>query len=689
MNKQLRTLPYNLLSWEEFEALCFDYLCEKYGEEHCSNYGERGQKQHGFDFYVRNPGVDKYRLFQCKKVESFTGGDLNQAIKLWEKGDWHERTEAFVIFSSNALGNTSFADEFESQKSRIIKTGITLEKIGSPELDNFFRDKPVLVERSFGEHWPFEFCTFFSLKRYRDGHIPAFDFKKKIYPPVNFYIKRRLTIPPAIDKFEDYTFHNTTDLYSYIEGCFAEFRPCKILLKAEAAFGKSKEMENIAYQYSTNDQGIYPVLIWLKNFKGDLESYVTTFYKNWRDLPPDRLLLLFDGLDEVPADVYNSFIVDFNNFLQANGDIHIIASIRKNFYTDKIGKGIDPANKLTELTLNDLDDTDIKSYTLERLPDRQLRKSFERFIQRPWLKDIIQNPFYLSGLTELFIAGAQDLPKNKADLIRDIIINKTSNDRDKFGKELPISRLMVMASTMAMFLTLTGRNSIELAELKRFPPVDIEDLRRCSLFRVNESGKETTIQFDHNNFQEYLAAEKLSGLEWGKLAPIIFYLDGGMVLKPKMMNTVNYLFTLMPIASERFVTLLEKIKEANVSVLLQFEKEKIAVRTRTLIFKNIILKGKSDRIYYLSADYRLEELCDFVNYSEEAFTFLLDELEAGPESNHRICLLDIIHFYRQTLISERSRTRLISLVNGLILTPGLEYEVYDRLIDILTQYRFF
>jgi hypothetical protein len=47
-------LPFDRLTWENFERLCFRLVQREADVEHCQIYGERGQDQQGIDIYARS-----------------------------------------------------------------------------------------------------------------------------------------------------------------------------------------------------------------------------------------------------------------------------------------------------------------------------------------------------------------------------------------------------------------------------------------------------------------------------------------------------------------------------------------------------------------------------------------------------------------------------------------------------------
>jgi hypothetical protein len=681
------TLPYHQLSWDIFENLCVRLLSAVHGTENISKYGTKGQKQSGFDILVRYPATGRYQLYQCKKVQKFDGADLRKAIEKWENDKWYAVTDRLVIFSSDELVNIGFIDEFELQKRRLAADNIEISKLGSNEIDLALKAFPDIVEEFFGPTWRDKFCLAGDTSQ--TGIYASLTTPKKEYSEVPHYIERKLVYSnKKVDIFSGQYREVLISLFSCIETALFNGEPTKIILKAEAASGKSKELENLAFRYTNDEKRIYPVLVRLVNFKSDLPAYVTSFFKDWNKLPPQNVLILFDGLDEIPSAYFDDFIKEFNLFLQANSRLNIVASIRTNVFTSDIGNGIDDENKLKPMYLNDLTIWEISDYLKKRLTNTQLQR-FDKFRQRKWVHELIYNPFYLSSMVDLFLNDENALPKNRTQVIDKIIQYKISRDKDKYGVKIPVDELMKFADKLALYLTLTGNNAIPENKLPEFTSLPTGDVFRCGLFKVDDMGAGNIIQFEHNNFQEYLAAQKLSALSWDDMDNILFHNTGAPMLKPKMFNMANFLFTILPTESASFQLLFEKIKVIKASILLQFERDKVSVDLRLQIFKNIILSGKAEGIYYLSGDFTGMDLCDFINYSSEGFTFMLHELETADKVNHLYCLLDMIYYYQQTRVTSDGKKNLLRLIKRIVKTKGYDYAVYDRAIDILTIYRFF
>jgi len=90
-------LPFERLHWEDFEKLCLRLVRLEADIEHCALYGRRGQSQHGIDIFARKALGDKYRVYQCKRVESLDKGKIEAAVGAFLNGKWAGKSESFVL----------------------------------------------------------------------------------------------------------------------------------------------------------------------------------------------------------------------------------------------------------------------------------------------------------------------------------------------------------------------------------------------------------------------------------------------------------------------------------------------------------------------------------------------------------------------------------------------------------------
>lgn len=520
------------------------------------------------------------------------------------------------------------------------------------------------------------------------GYDELSTFSEPKYKAVSEYIERRYATPGSKLLLFDWIGDSSAKRLSLIEMIEANLQSkvsTRLLIRADAAMGKSKELENAAHYFSDLKKGILPVVVYLKNFDGELDTFISGFQKQWQRVKPRQLLLLFDGIDEIASELLERFIRNFNLFLQRNQAINVIATIRANFNSQDIGAAIDSDRKLQELRLGFITDYDISWYINKRLNPANISR-FEVYRQNNWVHDLIYSPFYLANIIDLIIDGETQLPTNRAGLIECFIQIKNQKDYGKYGDKINIAQINHFADKLALYLTLTGKNALRSGELNKLTELSLAEIRRSSLFRIEQVEFESYIAFDHNNFQEYLAAKHLRSLPWKQLEMILFHEVMPTLLKPKMANTVNFLFSMFDTDDPILQILIEKLISDNQATVLKFEREKINRNERLTIFKRITDKGFREKIYWLGGDIRANELVFFVEYSEKSLNLLTERLANATEHYTILCLFDLINQYPKGALDGDAETALLDKITSIVNAPEGVLDHIERGMEALIHF---
>jgi hypothetical protein len=681
-------LPFADLPPRRFEQLCLKYCYKTYGMDRCTLYGYPGQKQYGLDILVQDE-AEKYILYQCKRVAEFTGTDLAEAIKVFQEEKhqhkWHAHTSEFVLFSSNELIDTSFIEEFEKQRKLLHLAGIILRKLGSGEITELIKNDVEIIYEFFGEQWVKGFIKPEVYEPYLSGLVKLPE--KKVYPEVRDYIPRSLTNPEKANQSLGYTFYDAQPLTAYLKEKHAENKPARVIIRSDAGLGKSKELDYLAYVYSNNGK-LYPIIIRLKLYQGDLEKLIGAFYEYWTQLPKQRLLLLFDGLDEVPNNFLDVFLQQFNLLLQQYDRANIIVTARSSFSVKSVGDGVDERSLLKPQYLKPLERWEVEKYQADRGLSLAEIKKFDGLCHDRRLTDLLNNPFYLKNLIDLYQHPTLKFPNDRANAIAQIIALKMEEDRVKFPSMPPADRYLLFGKKLAVYLTLTGRNSLTENYLIKLTTLSITEIRYCSLFSCEENDRAISVYFEHNNFQEYLTASHLKELEWPDLQKLLFHEPAYLILKPRLVNTANYLFTLMDTDTEVYASFFNTLKTDNPELLLRFEKDKIDLPVRLAIFRHLIREGKKDGLYYLRGKYEVEDLLSFIEHAPDILGFIFAELtDPSISAIHKSCLLEILFNFHPGNITGNNRRFLHKTLKQIIESQETP-SVHDIAIDVMTRQLF-
>ncbi|MGB7522185.1 MAG: NACHT domain-containing protein [Spirulinaceae cyanobacterium] len=156
---KIQELPFDKLTWENFERLCLRLVRKEANVEHCQLYGQRGDNQEGIDIYARLLDRDKYTVYQCKREKNFGPAKIKSAVDKFLKGKWAKRTNCFVLCTQESLRHKNRADEFKSQSEKLRNEGISFIAWDEDYLSNTLKNYPDIVEDFFGKPWVNAFCS--------------------------------------------------------------------------------------------------------------------------------------------------------------------------------------------------------------------------------------------------------------------------------------------------------------------------------------------------------------------------------------------------------------------------------------------------------------------------------------------------------------------------------------------------
>jgi NB-ARC domain len=296
-----------------------------------------------------------------------------------------------------------------------------------------------------------------------------------------------------------------------------------VILSGRPGSGKSTALWQLRLALAA--EGLVPVLVKLKGNttileaianeleKGDLELELKDIKRLLRN---QKLILLFDGVNEIPTDDLRRGLADFR---EQNSTVSMI------FTTRDLAVGGDLGIK-RQLKMKPLTELQIRNFVGQRLPvdgEKLLGQLGNR------LREIAETPLLLRMLCDVFGQTGQT-PENKGELFR-----LFDREYDKFKGFPPVSeasrRFKLDILQQLAFIMMTGDLSqptelwltidkrIAEREIERFlidhhesDPASkakewLEDLLEHHLLQV--AADISSVEFHHQLFQEYYAAEKL------------------------------------------------------------------------------------------------------------------------------------------------------------------------------------
>ena len=145
-------LPFNKLSWQNFERLVFRLARQNSDVVYCAPYGRPGQAQDGIDVYARLSG-GRHICWQAKNRKDVGVSDIEKAVGDFLKGKWAASAERFVFCVRASLAHTGLQDTIEAQAARLLEEDIVFEGVDGIQLSEKLRSHPEIVDDFFGRGW--------------------------------------------------------------------------------------------------------------------------------------------------------------------------------------------------------------------------------------------------------------------------------------------------------------------------------------------------------------------------------------------------------------------------------------------------------------------------------------------------------------------------------------------------------
>lgn len=463
------------------------------------------------------------------------------------------------------------------------------------------------------------------------------------YDKVPHYLARRVCLAKDYDSASKLLLRRelAQDILEVIE------QQRRIVLLSDAGVGKTTELQRIAYHFSKDEDNLYPFFVSLNKY---VQSLTELLPRNWREIPKSRLLLVLDGLDEIENKNRFDAIRQIESFADQNPSSYIVISCRTNFYNTETEQTSGTLGKFSSYILLPLDAKEIEDYISKSLDKRAAE--FNRTVIRNQLQELLKIPFYLVHLVELFTTSGA-LPRSKADIFEQLLNARIQLDKSHYRTTIELGEkrntVIDTLERLAVGMEVLGRNYITNDEFRKL--ISDEDLRAlikyCTVWRKNE-GEGATWEFEHNNFQEYLAARVLSRQTITTMKSFISFEPEHTRVIPSWLNTVSFLLSMSDNKD-----LLRWILDNEPELAVKFEPDKIDSGTRIRIFKEIFNGYKERQIWIDTDKFRYSELAHF-GQSDEIVDFLLGEL-ASPA--HYTTVSNAIQLLGQLQIPHSQRQR--------------------------------
>jgi predicted NACHT family NTPase len=434
------------------------------------------------------------------------------------------------------------------------------------------------------------------------------------------YLKRKVASTKDYNSFGLILPNQTGDLLDIIQ------TQTRIVLLGDAGVGKTTELERIAWHFSKEGSPLFPIFLSLNKYVNqDLSELLGD---SWTAHIEHRTLVILDGLDEVEAKNKNDAIRKIELFADEHPSCKILISCRRNFYNQEKGEDTGTLVGFLSYVLLDLDYQETKNYVERELDGKA--DAFFNSVQDARLGVLLKVPFYLVSLVKLFQKNKGILPDSKNEIFEYLLNDRLRLDATHFRTTIELDqnkgKILSSLQRLGLAMNILGKNYVSEEEFIQI--ISKDELRNllkyCTAWKRND-GDAPTWQFEHNNFQEYLAARALSDKPLEVVKECISFEPEYKKIIPFWTNTLSFLIN-MP----RNDALLAWILEIQPELMVKIEPYRIENKIRENIFKRVFNEYKQKRIWIPFDKYDYRELARF-GQSEEMIKFLTEEVEKATD----------------------------------------------------------
>lgn len=454
----------------------------------------------------------------------------------------------------------------------------------------------------------------------------------------------------------------------------------RIVLLGDAGYGKSTELNVITLKLiEEQNEEFIPLYIELDTYTDeDILDYVRMkIGKDSEGLLQNKwskILFLFDEFDQV----MNKQIATrkLKNFFQEYSESTFVIACRTNFYSGQL-------DEFDIFVLVPFNSDDISQYATKLLNRKS--EEFVKELERYSLYELAKNPFFLHHFVEIYDMDEM-IPQSRAEIFSRIIAISLQKDMQKLlykydlRQSYPISEIekdlvylsVVMETLQRNFLSMEEFNSLFEDSKKR------DVIGALTLIKKSFFSKGDVYQFQHNNFQEYLAAKVLSDLS---LRIILEFISFASVAQKRssiskiLSATSKYIeFKMYQIKIDRIIEGIvrlirrQKIKRINPSwvnavaflcqirynkdlfnyllkhqpeLTLKFEKSCIDDVLRKKIFKKIFENYSEKKIWFDRDRIDIDDMANFAN-PDDIYDYLVQYASSSEHFVQRYNAIEIL-----------------------------------------------
>lgn len=443
----------------------------------------------------------------------------------------------------------------------------------------------------------------------------------------------------------------------------------RVILIGEAGTGKTIELQYLAHVLYKKDF-LFPVFISLNSYVDEtVDELIPTEYK---EVSIDKLVFIFDGFDEIESKNLNTFARRINKFITQHEKTIVVVSSRNNFYKNALDEtNVGTFNDFSEYALCPLEKSTIKEYINEKINSEK----FLAEVDNKKLDEQINNPFYLVELVKLYSKEGKLPDRNK--VMEKLIGQRFLIDEFKYRVTIDIEEkeveLFILLEELAFSMQCLKRTYLYDYEYQCLinNSSSRELLRYSGIWNKVNNNK---LEFEHNNFREYLAARYLRNKKLDEIIQLVTYDDNKNEIKASWLNILSFLILIY-----KDDNLLNWVIRINPSIAINFEISRINEDTRSQILCRVLDEYKNKNMW-ISWNENNESNLALFGQSKTSINYLVKEIENPvhfrAQANAIRILKEFTCFFGQEELTKRC------LINCCRNPNTRPYEIRDAIIAL-------
>ncbi|RFM36877.1 caspase family protein [Chitinophaga silvisoli] len=400
-----------------------------------------------------------------------------------------------------------------------------------------------------------------------------------------------------------------------------------VTLLATSGSGKTFEVNHVQKDLWA-DGRFLPMEVSLVNYTGqDIDQILPDY---WQNFPAERLVVMFEGLDDVSSQHLQTAENKINAFIAANPTMKVVVTCRTNFYKLPVNGVGGTITNAKVYFLDDIDQQVIEDYVNKLIPGDNGR--FMQALNDSEFQDIAGKAYFLKMLLA-FYEKNKHLAVGRSELLHLTITDAIEQNVEKYKNTTPLTlvpaKIHLLLKKLAMLMARLGTKVLseeQVVQILQQSADDEEMLRYLPFLQFDSQTR--TWKFDHNNIQEILTAQVLADSTVLKIIQIIA-VKHVLTVDQYWINTLSFLITIL--SEEKKAQLLDWLVNNDPAAMIRFERDRVDESIRTDVAVCLFEFFRKRGVWMSSRRYNDKE---FARFSEtRGFTrYLLDILVAQKDS---------------------------------------------------------